>query len=77
MALATISSTSDFIEVIVSGVSVLGGAMAWFSGFQASQSVRIGQRPEVVSRRINEGLATGFDNGLRLAVIALILLALS
>jgi hypothetical protein len=77
MPIATIHSVSDFIEVIVSAVSVLGGFMALWSGSAASRSVRANQEPGDVARRVNEGLAVGFEYGLPAAVLALILLGLS
>ena len=59
----------DLIEAIVTAVSVLGGAMAYFSGRGASKAVAEQDHANVVSERINRGLANGFDWGTWLAAI--------
>jgi hypothetical protein len=49
--------------------------MALFSGWEAVWSIKAGEEPERVASRINEGLASGFQFGLPLAVIVASLLA--
>lgn len=63
-----------FIEVAVTAVSVLGGAMAGHSGYAAAQAMSEGQSPAVLSQSVNEGIAKGFSWGSPTAVIALIIL---
>lgn len=75
MALATISNARDVVEVLIGAVSVLGGFMAAWSGFAASRSVRKGEPPDALGNRINEGLAVGFEFGLPVSLLALIILA--
>jgi hypothetical protein len=61
------------IEVAVTAVSVLGGAMAYCSGFAAVRAMVESQPPEVLSQRINEGIAKGFVCGFPLATFALMI----
>lgn len=74
MAFATIHSAREFIEVLVSAVSVLGGFMAFTSGLEASKAVFAGRRPDKVAYEINKGLAYGFNFGLPAALIVCTLL---
>lgn len=66
-------NTSSLVEVAVTAISVLGGAMAYCSGYFASQALAEGQRPDVVARRVNEGIGQGFNWGMVLAVATLII----
>jgi hypothetical protein len=75
MPIATIHGARDFIEVIVSAVSVLGGFMAFTSGMEASKAVFARRPPDELAYRINKGLASGFNLGLPAALIAYTLLA--
>jgi hypothetical protein len=75
MALATIGNFHDLVEIVVTAVSILGGAMAICSGWEAFEAVLLGQEPERVALRINLGLAFGFFIGLPLAIIVATLLA--
>jgi hypothetical protein len=61
------------IETAVTAVSVLGGAMAYASGFAAAQGVAAGDSPQQLSARINEALAKGFVYGGPLSALALII----
>lgn len=67
----------DLIEVFVTAVSVLGGAMAYSSGSAAARAVADQQSSDVLAKQVNEGLAVGFEWGMPLAAIALILLTCS
>ena len=63
----------ELIEAAVTAISVLGGAMAYCSGYFASQAVSEEQPPEILSQRVNEGLAQGFSWGWPTAIVALII----
>lgn len=63
----------EFLEAIIAAFSVLGGGMAYFSGFAASQALTQGQSPEHVAHRINEGVAEGFELSSPLSIVALII----
>lgn len=67
----------ELIEAAVTAVSVLGGAMAYCSGFAAARAVAERHSPEMVSQQINHGIAKGFVCGFPLATIALIIEAWS
>jgi hypothetical protein len=63
----------ELIEASVTAISVLGGAMAYCSGYFASQAASEEQPPEVLGQRVNEGLAQGFSWGWPTAIVALII----
>ena len=64
----------EFLEGIVAAFAVLGGFMAYFSGFEASRAFAAGQAHELVAHRINEGLAFGFNLGTWAAIMALMIM---
>jgi membrane protein YqaA with SNARE-associated domain len=63
----------ELLEAIVTAVSVLGGVMAYWSGYSASQAIVENQSPDVLSHRVNIGLGEGFRAGRPAAVVALII----
>ena len=64
---------NQLIEAAVTAISVLGGAMAYCSGYTAAQAVA-GELPaEILGQRVNEGLAEGFTWGWPTAIVALII----
>jgi hypothetical protein len=68
--------TSEFSELVqstITAVSILGGAMAYMSGYRAARAMSAGDPPESVAARINEGLGLGFVGGVPLAVLVLII----
>ena len=65
------------IEAAVTGFSVLGGGMAYTSGYYAAQALAQGQPPEVVAQRVNEGIGDGFNWGALPALVALIIVVWS
>jgi hypothetical protein len=67
------ANTRDLIEAAVAAVSVLGGAMAYSSGYAATQAVAERQSSDVLGQRVNEGLAEGFLWGWPLSILALII----
>jgi hypothetical protein len=66
--------TRDFLEGIVVGFSILGGVMAYWSGFLAAQALVSGSSPEVIGHHVNVGIARGFLSGSPLAILALIIM---
>jgi hypothetical protein len=68
------ATARDFLEATVAGFSVLGGFMAYMSGFRAAQALVLGQSPEVLAHQVNLGIARGFLSGSPLAVFALIIM---
>ncbi|HEX9966976.1 MAG TPA: hypothetical protein VGB06_03420 [Solirubrobacterales bacterium] len=68
------AAARDFLEAVVAGFSVLGGAMAYSSGFSAAQAVAQNQPADVLAHAINEGIAEGFRWGSQTAVFALMIM---
>jgi hypothetical protein len=67
-------SARGLLEAVVAAFSVLGGGMAYLSGYYASQAIAEGQSSEFVAHRVNEGLAIGFRAGSPASIIALIIM---
>jgi hypothetical protein len=49
----------ELLNAAVTAVSVLGGAMAYTSGYFASQTTSEGQPGDVLGQRVNEALGRG------------------
>ncbi len=77
MAAIDVLSAHDWVELLIGAVSVLGGSMAFFSGFEAWQAEIEGAAVTEVAARVNHGLAHGFYVGVRAALFAGAILALS
>jgi hypothetical protein len=73
MAAIGIGGARELLEAVVTAVSVMGGAMAYLSGFYAAQALAEKSPPEAISHRINEGIGIGFLAGSPLAIAALII----
>ncbi len=67
-------STRGLLEGAIAAFSVLGGCMAYLSGYYASQALAQNQPPECLSQRVNEGLGLGFRFGSSLSIIALMIM---
>lgn len=65
----------ELLNAVVTAVSVLGGAMAYMSGYFASRAMSEDQPPDVLGQRVNEALGRGFDLGWPAAMAALIISA--
>jgi hypothetical protein len=66
-------SARELLEAAVTAVSILGGAMAYCSGYAASQAMAEDQPPDILSQRVNEGIGEGFTAGWPVAIVALII----
>jgi hypothetical protein len=62
------------LEGTIAGFSILGGYMAYLSGYYASQALAQNQPPEFVAQRVNEGIGLGFRFASPVSVIALIIM---
>lgn len=67
------SEVRDLLNAAVTAVSVLGGAMAYTSGYFASRAMSEDQSPEILGQRVNEALGNGFNWGWPAALDALII----
>ncbi|HUC08348.1 MAG TPA: hypothetical protein VMR96_09680 [Solirubrobacterales bacterium] len=67
------TAARELLNAMVTAVSVLGGAMAFMSGYFASQAISKGQPSDVLGQRVNEALGRGFDLGWPAAIVALII----
>ena len=56
-------STREFLEALIAGFSVLGGVMAYFSGYAAHGALPKISHLQPSPRAINEGLGIGFELG--------------
>ncbi len=63
----------ELLQSAITAVSILGGAMAYASGFNAARALAEEDPPEVVGQSINEGLGTGFAAGFPLAILVSII----
>lgn len=70
-------SARSLLEAVVAAFSVLGGGMAYLSGYYASQALAQGQSAELIGQRVNEGLALGFRVSSPASIVALIIMVWS
>jgi hypothetical protein len=68
------TAARDFLEALVAGFSVLGGVMAYWSGFRAAQAYARGLPADELAYQVNAGIAEGFTAGSPLAICALMLM---
>jgi hypothetical protein len=64
----------EFLEGVIAAFAVLGGVMAYFSGFEASKALAEDQPPATVAQCVNEGIGAGFDFGVWAAIVALMIM---
>jgi hypothetical protein len=73
MVPAEAGSARELLEAVIAAFAVLGGSMAYFSGYNAAVALAEGQLADVVAQRINEGIGEGFVKGALPAIAALII----
>jgi hypothetical protein len=64
---------AEFLEAIIAAFSILGGGMAYFSGYNAAQALSHNNHPEYVAEQINVGIGEGFRLMAPLSILALII----
>jgi hypothetical protein len=64
----------SLLEGAIAAFSVLGGYMAYLSGYYASQALAQGRPAEVVAQRVNEGIGIGFRFAWPLSIVALMIM---
>jgi membrane protein YqaA with SNARE-associated domain len=77
MAPVEASSARELLEAAVAAFSVLGGFMAYWSGYFAARAIAENQPPHVLAQRVNEGIGEGFLKGSLPAILALIIVVWS
>ncbi|HEX6688873.1 MAG TPA: hypothetical protein VF085_09445 [Solirubrobacterales bacterium] len=77
MVPAEAADARELLEAVVAAYAVLGGSMAYFSGFLAAQALSERQPPHVVAQKINEGIGGGFIKGALPAIAAIIIVVWS
>jgi len=73
MAAIQATEVRELVEAAVTSISVLGGSMAYFSGFAAAQASVENSAPETLGQAVNESLGAGFVVGCPLALATLII----
>jgi hypothetical protein len=68
------ASAREFLEAIIAAFSVLGGVMAYFSGYAAYRGLREESTLTNVADDINQGLGVGFALGVPSAILALMIM---
>jgi hypothetical protein len=63
----------ELLEAFIAAFAVLGGVMAYFSGFAAYRAIGAGEPAPVAAHSINEGIADGFEAGVPAAIVALMI----
>jgi len=71
------ASARQFLEALIAAFSVLGGLMAYFSGYAASNALSQDLPTENITKCINEGLGAGFEVGVPSATLALMIMGWS
>jgi hypothetical protein len=73
MSIIDPTTAREFLESIVTGFSILGGLMAYFSGYNAHRALARDDLPLAVAQSINEGVGEGFELGVPAAIVALMI----
>lgn len=71
------ATARQFLEALVAAFSVLGGIMAYFSGYAAANDLGQDLSPGRVAASVNEGLGVGFEVGVPSAILALMIIGWS
>jgi hypothetical protein len=69
-----LSTARELLEGLIAASSILGGGMAYTSGFRAAQAIAQDASPEVVAHSINEGLASAYETFSPLSILALVVM---
>lgn len=73
MTLGDAGNAGELLEAMIAAFSILGGGMAYFSGYNAAQALGQHSDPQFVAQRINEGIGEGFKMMWPLSIVALII----
>jgi len=74
MPLVDATTAREFLEGVVTAFAVLGGGMAYMSGFRAAQAFLLGLPSEALAHAVDEGVALGFLVGSPFAIFALMIM---
>jgi len=68
------ATARQFLEAIIAAFSIVGGGIAYASGYYAAQALVRDHSPELVTQRIGEGTGEGFMFVSPLSIVALIIM---
>jgi hypothetical protein len=74
MAPVDADSVRALLEAVIAGFAVLGGGVAYFSGFEAFAALGRNHPQSTVTERINRGLGVGFGVAAPFALMALMIM---
>ena len=67
----------EFLEALIAAFSVLGGGIAYLSGYYAAQALAEDLPSEVLGQAVNEGIGLGFKHASPFSIVALIIMVWS
>jgi hypothetical protein len=67
----------EFLEAIIAAFSMLGGGMAYLSGYYAAHALAQNSSSEDLAHAVNEGVGVGFKYASPASIVALIIMAWS
>jgi len=67
----------EFLEAIIAAFSLLGGGMAYLSGYYAAHALAQNASPEDLAQAVNEGVGVGFKYASPASIVALIIMVWS
>jgi len=67
----------EFLEAIIAAFSLLGGGMAYLSGYYAAHALAQDSSPDDLSQAVNEGVGVGFKYASPTSIVALIIMVWS
>ena len=73
MAIVQTDASRELLDAVIAAFAMLGGSMAYWSGFGAARSHAADEPPSDLAYAVNLGLAHGFNVGAPAAVVALII----
>ncbi|MGE5283274.1 MAG: hypothetical protein ACM3N0_13325 [Chloroflexota bacterium] len=67
----------EFLEAVIAAFSLLGGCMAYLSGYYAARALDRNATPDDLAHVVNEGIGVGFKYASPASIVALIIMVWS